>query len=343
MASILYKTGRIIQRNSFGKKIEENITAEEYSRKYGSSENRPSILCPGCGFDGKSCEAELHLSSNSGTAYFAANDRDAHRLGCRYALAAGRRIQPNIDKLLPFDISIFGKSKTQKEENNLSRESEAYPPTDGDVSSVDISDEDLGDVSMYGVSDPDSNEDTVFGMKSDDGKRNERIVLERPRSFSDIAKTMLSAEACKATKDGYMIEDQLFCRRTADYFIDPNFKMERGDCFVFIGEKCPGLSIELTNEMKLRNTVFFRNPYDRDLSTLFAVVCPDDKVYYSLLELIKRKENVDHKRFVLGLSFQEKKRHKFQGKMRDIRFFKLNDIKYATAMTEEMDKLDREF
>lgn len=343
MASILYKTGRIVQKNSFGKIKEENITAEEYSRKYGSSENRPRILCPGCGFDGKSCEAELHLSSNSGTAYFAANDRDAHRLGCRYALAAGRRIQPNIDKLLPFDISIFGKSKTQKEENNLSRESEAYPPEDGDVSSVDISDIDLGDVSMHGVSDPDSNEDTVFGMKSNDKNGNERIVLERPRAFPDIAKTMLSAEACNATKDGYMIEDQLFCRRTADYFIDPNFKMERDDCFVFIGEKCPGLSIELTNEMKLRNTIFFRNPYDRDLSTLFAVVCPDDKVYFSLLELIKRKENVDHKRFVLGLSFQEKKRHKFQGEMRDIRFFKLNDIKYTTVMTEEMDKLDREF
>ena len=79
------------------------------------------------------------------------------------------------------------------------------------------------------------------------------------------------------------------------------------------------------------------------MPTLFAVICPDNKVYFSLLELIKRKENVDHKRFVLGLSFLEKKRYKFQGEMRDIRFFKLNDIKYATAMTEEMDKLDRDF
>ena len=62
MAPRFYKVARIVLRNSFGKKIEENITAEEYSRKYGSSENRPRILCPGCGFDGKSCEAELHLS-----------------------------------------------------------------------------------------------------------------------------------------------------------------------------------------------------------------------------------------------------------------------------------------
>ena len=79
------------------------------------------------------------------------------------------------------------------------------------------------------------------------------------------------------------------------------------------------------------------------MPTLFAVICPDNKVYFSLFELIKRKENVDHKRFVLRLSFKEKKRYKSQGEMRDIRFFKLNDIKYATAMTEEMDKLDREF
>lgn len=271
MAPRFYKVARIVLKNSFGKTKEENITAEDYSRKYGASENRPTVLCPGCGFDGKRCEAELHLSSNSGTEYFAANDRNAHRLGCRYALVAGRRIQPYKDKLLPFDISIFGKSKTQKEENNLSGESEAYSPANGDFSSVDISDMDIGDVSMDGGSVLDTNKDTVFGINSADKNGDERIVLERPRAFPDIAKTMLSAEECKATKDGYMIEDQIFCRRTADYFIDPNFKMEQGDCFVFIGEKCPGLSIEVTNEMKLRNTIFF--PESICQGFIYAVCC----------------------------------------------------------------------
>ena len=337
-----YQNARVTTKNSFGKTKPENMTAEDFSRKYGLSENRPRVSCPGCGFDGKNCNAELHLSSNNGTAYFAANDREDHSLGCRYALSGGRRIQPIPEMCLPFDITDFGKSKAKKGKDGLSTENGTSLLPNAAPSSDGMSEGTLDDMAMEGGPGLYDDKDNVYGIGEGNGNRKERLVLERPRTFPDIVKTMLSSEACKATKDGHMIEDQLFCRRTAEYFLDPYFKLEQGDCIVFIGEKCPGLSKDLTREMNLKNTILFRNPYDRDLSTLFAVVCSDKEVYASLLKLIKKKDDMDYMRFVLGLSFLEKRRHRFQGEMREIRFFRLNDIKYATVMTEYMENLDRE-
>ena len=342
MAPRFYKVARIVLRNSFGKKIEENITAEEYSRKYGSSDNKPKVYCPGKGYDGDACEAELYLSYNNGTPYFAAKDKDDHKDGCRYFRPGEKRIQTIPEKCLPVDTATLGKTKVSKDALTSSGD-KVMPPIPEDGFGFDDPILDGSDVAEDGVTGTQYDDDMVYGRREGEEKEKKRMVLEKPRTIEDITKTMLSSDASLATKDGHMIEDQIFCRRTADYFLDSSFKPEENDCFILIGEKYPSFSIEFTKAKGLDKTIIFRNPYNRDVSTLFAIECASWNEWKSLKELIKRDEGKDVKRFALGVSYIDKKNFKYNDRMYNILFFKLNDIKYATAMTQEMDKLDREF